>query len=162
MKTKLGYSLPRNEVYEADVNLERKPRTDKSRKFIELDRFKDIDTFDGGYFVVMGRPNKYKRFDLAQAVCRNLGLELRIIDGSLSDWLVINILAGCKALIIAAEEDFGISSIEAQALGKPVIAYGAGGALETVIDGKTGILFDAQSEDSLAKALKKYTGFTIN
>lgn len=123
--------------------------------FIELERFKDIDTFDGGYFVVIGRPNKYKRFDLAQAVCRNLGLELKIVDGSFSDQMVINILAGCKALIIAAEEDFGISSLEAQALGKPVVADGTGGALETVIDGKTGILFNVQSEDCLTKALQK-------
>lgn len=121
--------------------------------FIELDRFKNIETFDGGYFVIIGRPNKYKRFDLAIDACKKLGVELKIIDGNLNEQTVVNILAGSKALIIPGEEDFGLTSLEAQALGKPVIAYGCGGALETVIAGKTGIFFASQNIDSLIRAI---------
>ena len=76
--------------------------------------------------------------------------------------MVIHILAGCKALIISAEEDFGIASLEAQALGKPVIALGLGGVLETVIDGRTGILFTSQTVDSLIDAMEKLESKKIN
>lgn len=123
--------------------------------FIDLDRFKDIETFDGGYFVVVGRPNKYKRFDLAKNACKKLGVELKIIDGTFSDELVTRILAGCRALLLPGIEDFGLVSLEAQVLGKPIIAYKDGGALETVIDGKTGIFFKEQTIDSLAEALMR-------
>lgn len=130
--------------------------------FLELDRFNNIESFDGKYFVVIGRSNKYKRFDLAIKACRDLNLELKIIDGNLPDEMVVAILAGCKALIIPGEEDFGISSLEAQALGKPVIAYNGGGVRETVIDGKTGLFFDYQTKDSLKEALKKVDLITIS
>ncbi len=123
--------------------------------FVDLQRFKDASVFEGGYFVVVGRKNNYKRFDLAKEVCKKKGVELKVIEGNLNDQMVINILAGCKALIIPGEEDFGIISLEAQALGKPVIAFGAGGALETVIDGKTGILFEHQTTSSLMAALEQ-------
>lgn len=61
-----------------------------------------------------------------------------------------------KAFVFAAEEDFGITPVEAQACGTPVIAYGKGGSLETVIDGKTGILFSMQSEDSICEAVHRF------
>lgn len=61
-----------------------------------------------------------------------------------------------KAFVFAAEEDFGIMPVEAQACGTPVIAYGQGGVLETVINGKTGIFFERQSVDSLIEAIKKF------
>lgn len=123
--------------------------------FIDLERFKNRETFDGGYFVAVGRPNQYKRFDLAQAACKKLNVELKIISGNLSDEMVVNILAGCRALIIPGIEDFGLTALEAQALGKPVIAYWDGGALETIIDGKTGLFFETQSVESLVAAIKK-------
>jgi len=132
------------------------------RPFVDLNRFKDVETFDGGYFVVIGRKNQYKRFDLAKVACEKLNVELKIIEGNLTDEMVIHILAGCKALIISAEEDFGIASLEAQALGKPVIALGLGGVLETVIDGRTGILFTSQTVDSLIDAMEKLESKKIN
>ena len=95
--------------------------------FIDLERFKDIESFDGSYFVVIGRPNKYKRFDLAEAACKEVGMPLKVINGSLNDDLVVQVLAGCKALIIPGIEDFGLTSLEVQALGKPVIAFKYGG-----------------------------------
>lgn len=123
--------------------------------FVDLERFKNIEDFDGGYFVGVARPNKYKRLDLIQKACKDLGAELKIITGSLDENLITQILAGCKALIIAAEEDFGLTSLEAQALGKPVIAYKKGGALETIVESKTGIFFDNQTVESLKDAILK-------
>ena len=122
--------------------------------FIDLERFEGIESFDGGYFVVIGRENKYKRFDLAKEACKIIGSELKIISGGLDDSLVVQILSGARALIIPGIEDFGLTSLEAQALGKPVIAFKEGGALETVIENVTGIFFDNQNIDSLVKAIK--------
>lgn len=61
-----------------------------------------------------------------------------------------------KAFVFAAEEDFGITPVEAQACGTPVIAYGKGGALETVIDGETGVLFHEQTEHAICAAISKF------
>lgn len=130
--------------------------------FVDLERFKDVQSFDGGYFIMIGRPNKYKRMDLAKKACEELGVELKIISGRLDDDLVVEVLAGCKALIIAGEEDFGLTSIEAQALGKPVIAFKSGGVLETVVEEKTGIFFDHQTVESLKNALYKFQSKKIN
>lgn len=124
--------------------------------FIDLDRFKDIKSLDGDYFVVVGRPSKYKRFDLAKEACRKSGVELKVVSGGLDDFEVVKILSGCKALIIPGEEDFGLTALEAQALGRPVIAYRRGGVLETVIPGKTGIFFDEQTAESLTRAIVRF------
>lgn len=128
--------------------------------FIDLERFKNIETFDGNYFVIIGRPNKYKRFDLAIEACKQLNIKLKIINGNLSDEKVISVLAGCKALIIPGEEDFGLTSLEAQALGKPVIAFGSGGSLETITK-KTGLFFNEQTKESLLNALLKFNSVKI-
>lgn len=130
--------------------------------FIDIERFKAVESFDGGYFVILGRPNKYKRFELAKNVCNKMGVPLKVIDGGLPDNIVVQILAGCKALIIAGIEDFGLSSLEAQALGKPVVAFAEGGSLETVIDGKTGILFKVQDGKALQSALEELEKKTID
>lgn len=124
--------------------------------FIDLGRFKNVKTSSGNYFVIIGRPNKYKRFDLAIEACRKLNIPLKIIFGGLEDSEVIKILAGCKALILPGEEDFGLTALEVQALGKPVIAFRAGGALETVIEDKTGIFFDEQTVESIVDAIKRF------
>lgn len=65
-------------------------------------------------------------------------------------------LGKAKAFVFAAEEDFGILPVEAQACGTPVIAYGKGGALETVTEGKSGIFFREQTEESLINAIKEF------
>ena len=122
--------------------------------FVDLERFKNIESFDGGYFVIVGRPNRYKRFDLAQNLCKKRGIALRVVNGEFDDEEVVQILAGCKALIIPGIEDFGLVSLEAQSLGKPVVAFGEGGALETVIPQSTGLFFDSQTENSLENTLR--------
>jgi glycosyltransferase involved in cell wall biosynthesis len=130
--------------------------------FIDTDRFNRANTFNGGYYVIAGRPAKYKKFDVAIDACKDLNRELKVIDGNLDDETVVEILAGCHALIIPGQEDFGLVSLEAQALGKPVIAYKLGGSLETVIDGQTGVLFNFQTKDSLKDAILRLEKININ
>lgn len=139
--------------------------------FIDFDKFKNVEVFDGGYFLVISRFNKYKRIDLVVEVCLKLGVPLKVIGtyskeeqsrglvqflGNMDDDMVVKVLSGAKALIIAGEEDFGLVSLEAQALGKPVIAFKGGGNLETIIDGITGILFNEQSVESLVNAFEVF------
>lgn len=141
--------------------------------FIDDKRFENIEPFDGGYFLVISRLNKYKKIDLAIQACNSLGFQLKVIGvgpqmesfknmetyenvemlGNLSDEMVVKVLAGCRALIIPGEEDFGLASLEAQALGKPVVAFAKGGNLETIIDETSGILFKQQTVESLTEAL---------
>ena len=123
--------------------------------YIDLERFNNIESFNSNYFVMIARDSKYKKIDLAVSACQKLGVELKVISGGFLDEMVVRILAGCRALIVPGIEDFGLSAIEAQALGKPVIALKAGGNLETVIDNKTGILFDKQDLESLSGAIKR-------
>lgn len=129
---------------------------------------------DEDYYLVVSRLTGYKRVDLAVAAFNHLGRPLRIIgDGPelrhLQSMARPNItflgyqpratvrqhLARCRALIFPGVEDFGIVPVEAQATGRPVIAYAAGGALETVVDGVTGILFPEQNPAALREAVER-------
>lgn len=149
--------------------------------FVDLDRFKNIKTFDGGYYLVIARLNNYKNVDLVIKMANRLKLNLRIVGdgpernylgrisgstigflGNLSEDYLNQVLAGCKGLIVAAEEDFGLVSLEAQALCKPIIAYKRGGNLETVIDGVTGYFFEQLTESSLIAALDKLEKYGYN
>ena len=65
-------------------------------------------------------------------------------------------MAGCRAFLYPGEEDFGLTAVEAQAAGRPVIAYAQGGALETVIPGLTGAFFDEPSVEALAGAIAAF------
>ena len=127
------------------------------------------------YFLVVSRLAPYKRIDLAVQAFTRLGLPLRIIGsgrderrlrrmagknvqflGRLSDEQVCAQMAACRAFIFPGEEDFGLTPLEAQACGRPVIAYGAGGALATVVDGSTGLFFEEQTPDSLAATVATF------
>jgi glycosyltransferase involved in cell wall biosynthesis len=100
--------------------------------------------------MVIGGPGKAER-----ALARKAGPNVRFL-GHVSSDKFRRYLASCKALIFPGEEDFGIVPVEAMAAGRPVIAYGRGGALDTVIDGKTGLLFRDQSVDGLVGAVKRF------
>jgi glycosyltransferase involved in cell wall biosynthesis len=76
--------------------------------------------------------------------------------GRLSDEEVLYYYAHCRAFILPGEEDFGITPLEAQASGRPVIAYGAGGALTSVVEGVTGTFFQTQTPESLIAALASF------
>jgi glycosyltransferase involved in cell wall biosynthesis len=127
------------------------------------------------YFLVVSRFMPYKRIDLAIEACNRLGLPLVIIGkgrdeqrlrrlagptirflGGLSDEEVLRYYAHCRALILPGEEDFGITPLEAQASGRPVIAFGAGGALASVVDGVTGAFFHEQTVASLVATLATF------
>lgn len=130
------------------------------------------------YFLVVSRLSKfvrYKRVDLAIEAFNKLGWNLKIIGtGSLESNLKrtanknIEFLGrvgdedlnyyykNCEALIFPGVEDFGLVMVEAQSFGKPVIAFRGGGALEIVIEGKTGEFFNLQNSKSLIKVLKKF------
>jgi glycosyltransferase involved in cell wall biosynthesis len=75
----------------------------------------------------------------------------RVPDADLPD-----LMARCKAFIFPGREDFGITPVEAEACGRPVIAFGAGGALDTVIDGETGVLFEEQTVESIMAAIQRF------
>lgn len=132
----------------------------------------NISETDGDYYFVVSRLVNYKRFDLAVQACSELGKKLVVIGdgpereklekianenitflGRQPDDVVKKYMAECKALLFPGEEDFGIVPVEAQACGRPVIAFGKGGVLDTVIDKKTGVLFKEQTVESLKEAI---------
>ena len=82
--------------------------------------------------------------------------------GRASDEVMKKCYSECKALLFPGEEDFGITPLEAQASGRPVIAYGKGGALETVIDGSTGLFFQNQNAESLVEAMIRFDNMTFD
>jgi glycosyltransferase involved in cell wall biosynthesis len=143
---------------------------------VETSRFPfDPATQPEDYFLILSRLVPYKRIDLAIKACNRLGLPLVIIGsgrdeerlrslagptirfmGRLSDEAVVHYLTHCRAFLFPGEEDFGITPVEAQVCGRPVIAYGAGGALASVIDGVTGTLFPEQTVESLVEALSTF------
>lgn len=141
----------------------------------------NISDVNGDYFLCVSRLQEYKRVDLAIRACNQLGLKLKIIGsgpdesklkkiagpsieflGRTSDEVMKQCYAECKALLFPGEEDFGITPLEAQASGRPVIAYGKGGALETVIEGKTGIFFKEQTVDSLVEAIQRFENMSFD
>lgn len=137
----------------------------------------DISETDGDYYFVLSRLVGYKRFDLAVQACKELGKKLVVAGdgperenleriagkdeniiflGRQPDDVVKKYMSECKALLFPGEEDFGIVPVEAQACGRPVIAYGKGGVLDSVIDGKTGVFFKEQTAESLKDAITKF------
>ncbi|MFH1769149.1 MAG: glycosyltransferase [Parcubacteria group bacterium] len=126
----------------------------------------------GDYFLMIGRLVPYKRFDLAVQTFTAMNLPLKIVGdgperqrledmsgdnieflGLQSDYKLPELYCHAKAIIFPQEEDFGIVPLEAMASGRPVIAYRGGGALETIVEGETGVFFDEQTEIELAKAV---------
>jgi glycosyltransferase involved in cell wall biosynthesis len=127
------------------------------------------------YYLTVSRLVKYKRVDLVIKTFNKLGYPLVIIGtgreenklkqmagknikfaGQVSEKDLSVYYCNARALIMPQEEDFGIVAIEAQSFGVPVIAYKKGGANDTVINGKTGLLFDQQNVESLAEAITTF------
>ena len=139
--------------------------------------------FDGKYYLYAGELCDYKRPDLvvkaALKMNRNLvvvgnGKLHRILErevvgrsnvafaGRVGNERLRALMAGAKALLFPGIEDFGIVPVEAQAAGAPVIAFGRGGALETVLSGRTGLFFNEQTVDSLCGAIEEFEGQSWN
>jgi glycosyltransferase involved in cell wall biosynthesis len=140
----------------------------------------DVDSFtptegNKDFYLITGRHVSYKRIDLAIAACESLGRSL-VVTGAGPDTERLkklagaqtrfvgqvpfselkNYYAGCRAFLMPGEEDFGIAPVEAMASGRPVIALAKGGALDTVREDVSGILFDEQSVEGLTEAISRF------
>lgn len=127
------------------------------------------------FYLIVSRLIPYKRIDLAVQACTRLEKRLIIVGdgrdraslqalagptiefkGRLSDGDVAGLMAKCRAFLFPGFEDFGIAPVEAQAAGRPVIAFGQGGALDTVIEGQTGLFFREQSVEALIATMTQF------
>jgi glycosyltransferase involved in cell wall biosynthesis len=134
-----------------------------------------ISDHDEGYYLIVSRLVPYKRIELAIDACEEMGRPLKIVGvgpememlkkrakkwtsflGFVPDDQLLMVYRGAKALLFPQEEDFGITPLEAAACGKPTIAYGVGGALETVKNNITGLFFGEQSKEGLMQAMSKF------
>ncbi len=147
---------------------------------VETDRFaaagsEKMADAERSYYLVVSRLIPYKRVDLAVQALTELGLPLVVAGdgrdrarleslagpnvtflGRVPDADLPGLMARCRAFIFPGYEDFGITPVEAQAAGRPVIAYAAGGALDTVVEGVTGMFFHEPTADALAEAVGRF------
>ncbi|MPM14461.1 D-inositol-3-phosphate glycosyltransferase [bioreactor metagenome] len=140
-------------------------------------RLKDFELAagKGGYFLSVSRLISHKHVEIAVEACNRLGVELVVVGegpelkrlqemagktihfvGRVSEEKLRDLYKGCRALIFPSHEDFGLTPIEAQACGRPVIAFGKGEVLETVQPGVTGCYFAAQTVESLLAVLEAF------
>lgn len=144
---------------------------------VDTDKFviDEKETGGGNYYLIVSRLVPYKRIDIAVKAFNKLGIPLVIIGtgsetsklkriarsnisflGQLTDEEVLRYYQRCLALIFPSHEDLGLVPLEAQACGRPVIAYRNGGALETVLEGVTGEFFPEQEPQSLVDLVRKF------
>jgi glycosyltransferase involved in cell wall biosynthesis len=150
---------------------------------VDVEHFLSLEPAPQDYYLTFGRVVPYKRVDLAVGACALAGRRLVVAGdgralaaareqasasanpveflGKVDEGMRDRLLVGARALLFPGEEDFGIVPVEAQAAGVPVIAYGVGGAAETVLDGRTGVLFQEQSAGALAAAIARFEGLTL-
>lgn len=149
---------------------------------VDLDKFKtDRKRKRGNFFLIVSRLVSYKKVDLAIEVFNDLGYPLVIVGtgkeerrlkkmagpnikfvGQLTDDKLAHYYSRCKALVFPQEEDFGIVAVEAQAAGTPVVAFKKGGAIDTVIEGKTGVFFNRQQKEDLKNAVERIDRMKFN
>lgn len=129
------------------------------------------------FYLIVSRLVPYKRVDLAVQAATRTGRRLIVVGagperrrleamagpsvefvGHVSDAAVADLMARCRAFLFPGFEDFGIAPVEAQAAGRPVVAYARGGALETVVAGATGVFFEEQTVEALLAALEDLDG----
>jgi len=128
----------------------------------------------GDYYLCAGQITPYKKIEIAVEACTRMGKPLVVIGagadpslrrlagpsveflGAVDDATMAHHFAHCKALLFPGVEDFGIVPLEVTASGRPVIAFAKGGALETVVDGSTGLFFNDQSADAVIDAIERF------
>jgi glycosyltransferase involved in cell wall biosynthesis len=132
-----------------------------------------VSTVDEGFYLVASRLLGYRRIDLVVRACTMLGRTLLVVGdgperarleemagptvhfmGRLSRAELLDAFGRCHAYVVPGVEDYGIAPVEAMAAGKPVVAFAGGGALETVIDGVTGVFFHEPRPDALASGIR--------
>lgn len=150
--------------------------------FVDLEKFRVGRGEKGDHYLVVSAFAPYKRIELAILACQKLGRKLFIAGegqcakqlkamanetvkflGRVSDEDLADLYGGAKALLFPGEEDFGLVPLEAMACGTPVIAYGRGGVLDTVVHGKTGFFFAEQTAEGMSHAMQEFErqgGFT--
>lgn len=149
---------------------------------VAIDRFRPVRSEEvEDYFLVVSRLIPYKRIDLAVRAATALNIPLKIAGrgrderrlrslagpkveflGYVDDIELPELIAHCRALLFPGLEDFGIVPVQAQAAGRPVLAFAGGGALDTVKSGVSGELFSEQTVDCLVDALSKFDAFAYN
>jgi glycosyltransferase involved in cell wall biosynthesis len=141
---------------------------------VDVERFHPTGEPPEDFLLVVSRLVPYKRIDLAVAAAKQLRRRLLVVGsgpeekrlramagptveflGRRSDEEVAELMARCTAFLFPGFEDFGIAPVEVQAAGRPVVAYGRGGALETVVDGVTGTFFEEATVASLVDAIER-------
>lgn len=142
---------------------------------VDLNRF-TVGSGVGDYFLVASRLLPYKRIDLAIRAASLANVPLLVAGGGpdeqrlrrlaqgttttmlgfVSDARLNELVGNARAAIVPGEEDFGLVPLESAAAGRPTIAYRSGGALETIVDGETGVFFDHSSAESLAAAIRAF------
>ncbi|MBI1862213.1 MAG: glycosyltransferase [Deltaproteobacteria bacterium] len=148
--------------------------------FADLDLYRPIAGEKGDYYLVVSALVPYKKIELAIEACEIIKRKLFVVGtgpeerrlrrrggahttflGYQSDQSLADLYAGARALLFPGVEDFGIVPIEAMACDTPVIAYGKGGVLDTVVDGKTGLFFREQSVNGMEKAIRAFEALQI-
>jgi glycosyltransferase involved in cell wall biosynthesis len=142
---------------------------------VNTGKFK-ISKNNDNYFLIVSRLNAYKNIDTVIRAFNKLKLNLKIVGtgpymkvlqgmvegkniefvGRIEDKELIDIYSKSRGFIFPGDEDFGISPLEAQASGVPVIALARGGSLETIINGITGIFYNENNDASLIEAVNKF------
>jgi len=143
--------------------------------FVDTKGFQTVATPAKDYYLVVAGFAPYKRIDLAIEACKKLNRRLKIVGegqdakrlkslrnsnieflGRVDFRTLREVYAGARALLFPGKEDFGITPLEAMASGRPVIAFGRGGAMETLVENETGIFFEEQTVDALAQAMLRF------
>lgn len=150
--------------------------------FAETDMSLGVSDMPGDYYLLAGRLVPYKMNDIVIKAFNKLKLPLKVVGtgygeqrlkglntspvttflGRVSDADLIKAYQNCRAYIFPALEDFGITPVEAMTAGRPVIAYGKGGATETIIDKVTGLFFYQQTPEDVIKAIEKFERLKFN
>jgi glycosyltransferase involved in cell wall biosynthesis len=149
---------------------------------VDIARFKVESKPKGDYLLIVSRLLSYKKIDIAIEACNRLKIPLKIVGlgpdmgrlkamagptiellGRLPDGgQLAELYSNCRAFLFPGEEDFGIAPVEAMASGRPVIAYRAGGAIETVVEGQTGLFFDEPTPEALCDAITRLEKLSLD
>ncbi len=142
---------------------------------VDTERFCPADGRLDDYYLIVSRLVPYKRVDLAVRAMTKLDRPLLVVGegrdqaslekmagpsvtfaGRVSDQELVSLLASCRAFIFPGLDDFGIAPVETMASGRPVIAFAGGGALDSVVEGETGLFFHHQTPEDLAAAIERF------